>query len=328
MSATHRPRIDPVPAGEPRPIWSVMIPTYECAGYLPAALEGVLAQDPGPEQMQIEVVDDCSKDDPEAVVSRYGGRVSFHRQPRNLGHVANLNSCLTRSTGELVHVLHGDDAVRPGFYAALEQAFEAPDVGAAFSRFIAMDTEGRWTAIAPLETDEDGVIVDWLDRIARWQRVQTPAMTVRRDVYEELGGFDDRAGDAEDWEMWTRIAAHTNVFHVVEPLALYRVRAGSLSRGTVLTGLNVENLRRVVELNRDSLPLDRRDELTAEALEVIALTALKRARRLLSAGERHAARAQAREALRTSRSAAVLERRAELGAIAARHSILRALRRR
>jgi len=155
-----------------------MIPTYECAGYLPAALEGVLAQDPGPEQMQIEVVDDCSKDDPEAVVSRYGGRVSFHRQPRNLGHVANLNSCLTRSTGELVHVLHGDDAVRPGFYAALEQAFEAPDVGAAFSRFIAMDTEGRWTAIAPLETDEDGVIVDWLDRIARWQRVQTPAMAV------------------------------------------------------------------------------------------------------------------------------------------------------
>jgi len=326
VSATHRPRIDPIPAGQVRPRWSVMIPTYECAGYLPVALEGVLAQDPGPEQMQIEVVDDSSTDDPEAVVSRYGGRVSFHRQPQNVGHAANLNACLARSRGELVHVLHGDDAVRPGFYAALDAGFEDPDVGAVFCRYIAMDDEGRWTAVAPLEAEQDGVIDDWLERIARWQRVQTPAMTVRRTVYEQLGGFDDRAGDAEDWEMWTRIAAHTHVFHVVEPLAVYRVRSGSLSRGTLQTGRNVENLRRVVELNRDSLPSDRRDELTKQALEVIALTALKRARRLLGAGDRDAARAQAREALLTSRSAAVLERRAELAAIVARRSILQALR--
>lgn len=328
MSEMHRPRIDPVPPGEPRPRWSVMVPTYECAGYLPAALDGVLAQDPGPDKMQIEVVDDCSSDDPEAVVRRHDGRVAFHRQESNLGHWRNLNSCLIRSRGELVHVLHGDDAVRPGFYARIGAAFADERVGAAFCRFITIDDVGNWTAIAPLEGGADGVIEDWLERIAVGQRVQTPSMVVRRSVYEALGGFDDRAGDAEDWEMWTRIAAHTRVFHVVDPLALYRVRSGSLSRGTLQTGRNVENLRRVVELNRDSLPADRRDELTAEALEVIALTALKRARRLLGAGDRKAARAQAREALRTSRSAAVLERRAELAAIVARRSILRILRRR
>jgi glycosyltransferase involved in cell wall biosynthesis len=328
VTEAHRPRIDPVPPGEDRPRWSVMIPAYECAAYLPAAIEGVLAQDPGPDEMQIEVVDDCSSDDPAAVVRRYDGRVAFHRQDRNLGHCGNLNSCLLRSRGELVHVLHGDDAVRPGFYDRMEAAFGDESVGSAFCRYIAMDEGGRWTTIAPLEAAEDGVIEDWLERIARWQRVQTPAMAVRRTIYEALGGFDDRAGDAEDWEMWTRIAAHTRVFHVVEPLALYRVRSSSLSGGTLRTGSNVENLRRVVELNRESLPLDRRDALTAEAFEVIALTALKRARRLLGAGERDAARSQAREALRTSRSAAVLERRAELAAIAVRRSIIRVLRRR
>ena len=328
MSEGHRPQIDPIPAGEPRPRWSVMIPTYECAAFLPAALEGVLAHDPGPQAMQIEVVDDCSSDDPEAVVRPYAGRVAFHRQERNLGHCANLNSALLRSRGELVHVLHGDDAVRPGFYERLEAAFDDESVGAAFCRYIAMDDAGNWTAIAPLEADSDGVIEDWLERIAVWQRVQTPSMVVRRSVYEQVGGFDDRAGDAEDWEMWTRIAAQTRVFHVVEPLALYRVRSASLSGGTLRTGRNVESLRQVVELNRASLPDDVRDELTAEAHEVIALTALKRARRLLGAGDRDAARAQAREALKTSRSAAVLERRAELAAIGARRSILRALRRR
>ncbi len=328
MIDEHRPRIDKVPAGKRQPRWSVMIPTYECAEYLPAALDGVLEQAAEPGRMPIEVVDDASSDDPEAVVGRYDGRVAVHRQERNLGHCTNLNDCLRRSRGELVHLLHGDDAVRSGFYRLMDSAFEDESVGAAFCRYIAMDDAGNWTAIAPLEAEHDGVIDDWLERIARWQRVQTPTMVVRRSIYEELGGFDDRAGDAEDWEMWTRIAAHTRVFHIVEPLALYRVRSSSLSGGTLRTGRNVENLRRVVELNRESLPLDRRDELTAEALEVIALTALKRARRLLGAGERDSARAQVREALRTSRSTAVLERRAEFAAIAARRSILRALGRR
>ena len=61
----HRARILPVPEGTPRPVWSVMIPTYNCAKYLRETLVSVLAQDPGPEQMQIEVVDDYStKDEP------------------------------------------------------------------------------------------------------------------------------------------------------------------------------------------------------------------------------------------------------------------------
>ena len=51
------PRIAPVPAGVRRPRWSVMIPTFNCAKYLRETLGSVLAQDPGPERMQIEVVD-------------------------------------------------------------------------------------------------------------------------------------------------------------------------------------------------------------------------------------------------------------------------------
>ena len=71
------PNIETLPAGTVRPLWSVMIPAYNCASYLRQTLASVLAQDPGPEQMQIEVVDDGStKDDPESVVRETGkGRV-------------------------------------------------------------------------------------------------------------------------------------------------------------------------------------------------------------------------------------------------------------
>jgi len=90
-----------------------MIPTFNCADYLRITLQSLLDQVPGPDEMQIEVVDDCStKDDPEAVVQELGrGRVQFFRQPRNVGAIENFNTCVRRSRGHYVHLLHGDDLV-------------------------------------------------------------------------------------------------------------------------------------------------------------------------------------------------------------------------
>src|ERR1700733_9809658 len=112
------PAIAPVPKDVRRPVWSVMIPTFNCAGYLRQTLESVLAQDPGPHLMQIEVVDDASTDDnPHAVVQELGrGRVQFYRKARNEGAVQNFNTCIQRSLGHYVHILHGDDLVASGYY--------------------------------------------------------------------------------------------------------------------------------------------------------------------------------------------------------------------
>src|SRR5437660_1175967 len=90
------PQIMPVPGGVERPLWSVMIPTFNRTTYLRRTLESVLAQDPGSEQMQIEVVDDCSTvDDPGPVVRAIaGGRVGVSRNSQNLGLMRNLNRCI------------------------------------------------------------------------------------------------------------------------------------------------------------------------------------------------------------------------------------------
>ena len=115
------PKIAPITQSDLRPFWSVMIPTYNCAEYLGQTLQSVLAQGLGPDLMHIEVVDDCSnKDDPEAVVNAVGrGRVEFHRKPKNAGAIANFNTCLERSRGRYVHILHGDDTVLNGYYECI-----------------------------------------------------------------------------------------------------------------------------------------------------------------------------------------------------------------
>lgn len=323
----HRRRFAPLPADADRPLWSVMIPTYNCAHYLRETLASVLAQDPGAGEMQIEVVDDASEDDPGRVVEELAaGRASFFRQPSNVGTVHNLNTCVERSRGELVHILHGDDAVRDGFYRAMARHFaERPEVGAAFCRYISMDGDGSWQTIAPVEPDGRGILVDWLARIAEGQRLQTPCMVVRRSVYEQLGGFDARLTHCEDWEMWTRIASAFPVSYEPEPLALYRVHERSASGRSRSVGEDVVDLRRAISINRELLGA-RADEITARALETAATTAIRRAVRMLNAGDAGGARAQVREALRTRRSPAVLERAAFFAALWARHN-LRRLRR-
>src|SRR5687768_13877620 len=110
------PPFAPVPQGVNRPLWSVMIPAYNCSEYLEAALLSVLCQDPGPASMQIAVVDDASTDaDVEALVATVGkGRVEYMRHPINVGSLQNFNTCIDRARGHYVHLLHGDDRVLPG----------------------------------------------------------------------------------------------------------------------------------------------------------------------------------------------------------------------
>ncbi|MBD0289661.1 MAG: glycosyltransferase [Thermoleophilia bacterium] len=282
-----------------------MIPAYNAARYLPEALESVLGQDPGQREMQIEVVDDASAEDPTALVRQVAGdRVVVHRHAENRGHVATFNTCIERARGEFVHLLHADDAVRPGFYARLGAALVAqPAAGAAFCRYISIDEHGQWRRIAPLEQPEAGFLEGWLEKLATGQRLQPPCIVVRRSVYEQIGAFDPRIRSyGEDWEMWTRIAARFPVWYEPEPLALYRVAGGSLSRSALRTGDNVIQLLQVIEMIRTVLPPERAAELTTTARRVTAHTAIRRGVRLARAGDRAAALAQLRASVRADHS--------------------------
>lgn len=303
----HRARIEPLAANSARPLWSVMIPTYHCANYLEQTLRSVLDQDPGPELMHIEVIDDHSTlDNPEGVVSRIGaGRVQFFKQARNVGVVGNFETCLTRSRGRLVHLLHGDDYVLPGFYKTMHYGFEADaGVGAAFCRHFFLEEQTR--TLSPLEQPATGVWANALEKLAVEQRIMTPSIVVRRDVYEALGGFDRRLLCSEDWEMWVRIAAQYSFWYETTPLAVYRMHANSNTGRHVLSAEDMRYTFEAIEIFKTYLPAANAETLTHRAKKTYALAAIRMARTLLGRGESQGARAQLREALRMSRSPAVM----------------------
>jgi glycosyltransferase involved in cell wall biosynthesis len=251
------------------------------------------------------VVDDCSPDeDPGALVERIGqGRVGYFRQPRNLGVAANLTECIRRARGHLIHLLHSDDLVEPGFYARMQAAFAAePRIGAAFCRNRFIDGQGRVLSLSRLEQPRAGVLEHAPERLALEQRIMTPAIVVRRSVYEALGGFDRRLICAEDWEMWVRIASRYPIWYEPEPLASYRMHAQSNTGRHVATGEDIRFTGLAIEIFAEHLAPGLAARVVPRAKATYARSALKNARALLRRGDLPAARAQLREALRLARS--------------------------
>ncbi len=294
------PTIAPVSPG-PRPFFSVMIPTYNCAEYLRETLASVLAQDPGPAEMQIEIVDDCStRDDPEAVVRELGrGRAVFYRNPRNLGPTQTFNVCVERARGHWVHILHGDDAVLPGLYQECRRAIAArPDLVMVAGPLVMIDETGRWVAvIGPRGPELGGVFEDFLRAEAAEQLFQYAGTVVRREAYERVGGFCTVFGHTQDMDMWFRIGECGPVWCTRRPYGLFRVHAASDTSRQLVLGTNVHEEVVAVQMNLARLathaippPDDWRDRL--------ARRAYRNARKLHRAGSREGRLNQARWAVR------------------------------
>ena len=89
---------------------------------------------------------------------------------------------------------------------------------------------------------------DWLKKITEKQIIQTPSISVRREVYETIGAFDTRLSWCEDWEMWARIASQYKIGYVNEILAEYRIHTSSNSSRYIVSGENLKDLQRGVEI--------------------------------------------------------------------------------
>lgn len=252
------PKILPSSQGDAyRPYWSVMIPTYNPhPEHFEQALHSVLMQDPGPERMQIEVVDDCSPDvDVAALVKRIAGdRVAFFRNVKNLGLAGCWNSCLDRASGVWVHILHQDDYVLPGCYERLRAAaISHPEVSFIVARCLIVDEHGVKTGV----TSEISGLESGGQDVSNYlyeNPFQCPGVVVRRALYEAHGGFRTDLTYTLDWEMWIRAIALSGGVSLPEVLASRRSTSESESTRLALDAETLYDRERLATLFAERFP--------------------------------------------------------------------------
>jgi glycosyltransferase involved in cell wall biosynthesis len=210
-----------------RPTVSVVIPCFNQARYLPAAVASVRAQAYAP--VECLVVDDGSTDDTAAVASRLG--VALIRQA-NAGVSAARNAGLAATRSDFVVFLDADDELLPAAIADEVDALHAqPDAAAVVGRCQPIDAEGRAVACEYHDVDAGNLYREWLPRNFVW----TPgAAMFARPALEAAGGFPIDRGPAADYAVYLRLARTGRIVVLPQPLVRYRQHDASMSRDPAL----------------------------------------------------------------------------------------------
>ena len=208
----------------------VIVPSYNSARFLAAALESVEAQTMT--DWRIVLVDDGSTDDTRQVaapfVERLGAKLLYLYQ-ENRGLPAARNTAIRNSSSELLALLDADDVWLPHRLEESIRSFAGrADMGISYGLITQIDVQGnllgtfkgnpRWA---------EGRIAPYI--YMRKVELPCPTLTFRRSAVDEVGLFDETMRATEDRDLWFRIAQRYETAFVPKVIAYYRVSASSMS---------------------------------------------------------------------------------------------------
>lgn len=208
----------------------VIIPAYNAAKYLAAALASVEAQTF--EDWRILLIDDGSTDNTAEVAApfmeRLGQRFAYIRQ-MNQGLPAARNAAIRNSSAEYLALLDSDDIWLPCRLAESVSYLEShPRVGVSHGSVAIVDETGK--ILETIDTPQkhgEGMIAPYI--YMRKVHLRCPTVTFRRRCIEMVGLFDETLRATEDRDLWFRIALHFEVGFIDKVLAHYRISTASMS---------------------------------------------------------------------------------------------------
>lgn len=208
-------RLTPMLEGEPstlfepfvlptskRPRVSIVIPVYNKIHYTVACLRS-LVDHAGSVPFEVIVVDDGSVDETERCLREIDGLRSL-RNRKNLGFVGSCNAGASAAKGEFVLFLNNDTVVTSGWLEALVETFaQVPDAGLVGARLVYPD--GRLQEAGGIIFNDGsgwnyGRFGDPRDPRYCFRRevdyCSGAAILIRRELFEQLGQFDNRYAPA------------------------------------------------------------------------------------------------------------------------------------
>lgn len=207
---------------------TVVIPAYNAAQHISRAIDSVLTQTLPPDE--IIVVDDGSTDDTVKKISEFGDKIKYLYQ-ENAGASVARNTGINRATGEWIAFLDADDEWMPyKQQLQIELLKRNPDivwVSGNYQRCLCSEDIRRLDLdpgkieqlLAGCETFGNFFTAFRNDAYGC-----TDTMIVKKTVLQQVNGFPAGQKNAEDMDLWWRIAyKYPKMGFVNQPLGIYHL---------------------------------------------------------------------------------------------------------
>ena len=232
-----------------RPFFSVVIPVFNNAEYLSETIQSVIDQ--SIPDWELIIIDDGSKDNSLEISNSFKEeykniQVLTHPEGKNKGVSASRNLGISNSKGAWIAFLDGDDVWYKEKLEAIKETIlehNYHDFGFIYSTSRIIDENGDYIDKKSESKDYNfkfGIHGRGRPGISyegfRWAiksefEASTPSVVVRKDILNELGGFDENLTYSEDAILWYRIIEKNSFYFIDKPLLNIRVHKNSWNAG-------------------------------------------------------------------------------------------------
>ncbi len=226
------------------PLVSVIIPTYNRGWIVKEAIESVLVQDFA--DFELIVVDDGSTDNTSEILGEFESDIRVIRQS-NSGVSAARNRGIQASVGRWIAFLDSDDLWLPKKLSRQVDFFNSHEDAKI------CQTEEQWIRngmrVNPKVRHHkfSGLI---FERSLELCLVSPSAVMIRKDLFNEVGLFDESLPACEDYDLWLRVSCRFPVYLIDTPLIIKRGgHDDQLSRAPGLDKYRIQSLHNIIKSN-------------------------------------------------------------------------------
>jgi glycosyltransferase involved in cell wall biosynthesis len=210
------------------PTVSIIIPCYNSEATIGKTLQSLQNQIFA--DWEAIVVNDGSTDNSAETIRQYRAKDARIKQIKqeNQGLAGARNAGLAIAKGQFLNFLDADDLLLPDMLQKLRWRLQKDDsLAAAYGGWVYSNQNNKhsnWT-VKPYNQGQ------LFERLAHSNLFPCHSVLLRREILENVGLFDSSLKHCHDWDLWLRIARAGGCFGCVsEPLVIYRLSLGSLSR--------------------------------------------------------------------------------------------------